>query len=373
MVYALERIDWREKYGIEDNPKDGDNADKLLAGIAVQCSRLQKFASDHRGEIEKICVSTKGPLTGKGSGTIIGECTTLPFHSYHFVEKLREALMDVGVPDHPIEVLLDGSAAVLGEAAALRRVGDVVFDMAAAILGSGIGLGVLRDGCIDEGFAWNEPRNDPKDDLRRNLGSLGRHLVRDCDGKYKHLGIPLGKQKAKLEAGELHFSERVGGPWLAHLVAQSLLDSGSESSMATMLPRADVERFRKGKQGDRNGKEMEKLILQSLTEAACANDSWAIQQIRQIGEEIGLALAALIATFKDSKWVQHIVLVSTLSEKLGKGVEGETTDDLLVERIRKTVEDNLRLRRLTPENSSNLAMGIRRSVLNDERELLAFM
>lgn len=395
---------WRDEYEVDHTPKDGTNAEKLVEGIADEIRKAYQCGQDRRMKVGRIGVATKGPLQKTsdvlGPCVVVGECTTLPFGQYKFDRELHKKVAE-RVPELqevPIEVLHDGAAAVLGEVSRAWSNGDPIDSMAAIIIGSGVGVGIWESGELFEGIS----ATDPGDDLVRNLGSLGRHLIKvqpsASDGvrfNYEYRGAPFQQKYPPLDEdeGETYFSERIAGPWLAVILAEALLAlSGSPGTIAAMgltepQLRSYLSLVKKEKQGlvisaqERSDlKDIEAKVLGGLTEAGRNQHAWAKNQIEEIGEEIGAALSRFILVFhrRGSQFVKRVTLVSTIAEKLGEGVPkgpgqfAANTNDLLIDRVRNQARGVFVAEGIDPATSYQLANGIARSTLDFQREFWAF-
>ena len=84
-------------------------------------------------------------------------------------------------------------------------------------------------------------------------------------------------------------------------------------------------------------------------------------------------VAEFIYKYRNSAFVKHIVLVSSVAENLGKGVVGEGEKDLFICTIREKVKESLlKKKNMNPEISKEIADGIVRSKISFEREYFAF-
>lgn len=128
-------------------------------------------------------------------------------------------------------------------------------------------------------------------------------------------------------------------------------------------------------------KRTEAKILAGLTVAAVGKDQWALEQIGKIGDEIGSGLASFIKIFHDrgNEFVNRVILVSTVAEKLGKGVPEKAgssyelnTNDLLIARIRGKAKETLKAEAIPEDTAETLSEGVARSNLSSTREFLAF-
>lgn len=106
------------------------------------------------------------------------------------------------------------------------------------------------------------------------------------------------------------------------------------------------------------------LIIKSVAEAALDGDEMARVLIKEAGREIGQALAAFIAAYKDKEFAKHIVLASGISESFEKGIVDLSGKDLYLESIRTAAREELKLNfGIRPEKAEELTSGIIRSKL----------
>lgn len=411
-------VGWRSEFKITYGPEDQGNEPvraeaerRLMKGIVQLVGSAVNEARKDGKKVAKIGVATKGPIKkgsdNDGEYVVVGPCTTLPFKECKLDRELKNRLKECN-KHILIEVLHDGAAAALGEmnyAAAERRKEIVNGDagahsttdhMAAVIIGTGVGVGALKNRKDYHGIDPEQEGNA----YERNLGSLGRHLVcvarselpvpghwpeycryqyRGADPRTKY--APISKQ-----SGEAYFTERVAGPWLAKEIARLLKEYSQDNPRDALYTRAamqviapDVDRLLSLEREDEEKKALQKKILAGLTWAAQAGDAWARYQIGAIGAEIGGALAQFILAFRDREFVRRIILVSTVSEKLGHDVADKRNhefekneNDLLMARLRTAAEAVLSANGMPQDKASEQAGGISRSNLGGERELWAF-
>lgn len=105
------------------------------------------------------------------------------------------------------------------------------------------------------------------------------------------------------------------------------------------VTRQRLERFAE-RRSFAESRDLEERVLHGLTRAAIAKNSWAVQQIRDIGTEIGRALRELVQRFEDRPFVRNIALASTVAERLGQGVQDQMTGtDLLMKHVNQGLDD----------------------------------
>ena len=413
---CFQEVDWRTKFDIEYG-LEGQNDEetrkkaekKLLGAMATWMQRAFRAARKQGYRVTNFGVSTKGParkgIDKRGEFVIVGPCTTLPFKECMLDRELGKALKRRGFRSPKVNVLHDGAAAALGERNYLAsRQGTsgrspaktlaVTKNMVAVIIGTGIGVGVIQKGLIYEGINPGEKG----DAYFRNLGSLGRHLVcvhREVRSaswpdycRYQYRGAHPHHKYAPIckKSGEVYFTERVAGPWLADEIARLVKQQSQNSAQqarrtraAMQLKLADINRLLSLKHNGAESKGLQKKILEGLTRAAVAGDPWARDQVGAVGAEIGAALGEFILAFRGRRYVKTITLVSTVSEKLGDGVAvnstafQKNTNDLLISRVQAAAEAVLSEDHVPQTEAHQLAKGIVRSLMGGDRELWAFL
>ena len=194
----------------------------------------------------------------------------------------------------------------------------------------------------------HEVRSDePGSDRWRVYSSDGRHLIWISDGpdsfRYEYRGVPPGSTRAPInkDAGEVFYSERTAGPWLAKIIAARLLGLRPVErvavSSAMWLTGLSLSQF---VESDSRQVKVEESVLVGLTSAALEGSSWARAQVASIGDEEGAALAAFVWEFQEQAFVKNIILVSSIGELLGKDVPG-ADGDLLIGSVRKSLRSRL--------------------------------
>ncbi len=369
VIPLKESVKWRSAFGLSHERKE--DADPLLQGIVGLINEALEYVPVE--QVVKIGLSTKGPLEYDKMEERLKlgyrkKITTLPFENYPIEEKMCEFLeqskrWSTRLSNIDIRVLHDGAAAILGEVSCVGTFPREK-NATAVLAGTGVGVGIVENGRSYEG-------ND-QTCKERVFGSLGRHLIYIPDESpfgyhYKYRGIEQEKTKASIckSAGETYLSERIAGPWLAQRIAGKLAVQGSYLTRENMgldyVDREKLKLFSKRKNLD-ECKVLEQSILEGLTKAAQKQEQWALGQMAEIGFEIGRALAQFILEFRSRDFTKKIVLGATVLERLGLDVPGNSTDDLLLERIYEGIE----------ESCDRTEIEVKRSK-NNLRELVAFI
>jgi len=354
---GLPAVSWRDRFGLRaDRPEDGDRLVDGMAGMAwEEWLRWE-------GEPVEIGLATKGPLKRVGEDLILGpghRTENMPFLDFPIECRLRESLVrraPAGLCDAARRVALlvlhDGAACATGEASSGGTCPGAR-DLSALILGTGVGVGIRRDGAPWSGGG------SPKTSV---IGSFGRHAVFCCNPggglRYEWRGFPEGSTRAVLRADECYGSDRLSGPALAELLAcEAAADPAWLLAMGFAgAARDEIDRLARRERRDEM-KDLEARLLAGLTAAARKGHESSRRKLAAIGAELGWALLAYAKAFPGEAFARRVVLVSTVAERLGVGVPGETTDDLLLECAQRVV--------------SGEAVAVMRSACPD-RELLAF-
>jgi hypothetical protein len=169
-------------------------------------------------------------------------------------------------------------------------------------------------------------------------------------------------------------SEQLAGAWLPKIVGRkvlSLAEGSQQEALCSMsIERVDLQLYAEAKERD---EKMEGKVLGGLTQAAMTCE-WARTLLSFIGSEMGNALAAFVWTFRgEYEALKHLVLVSTIAERLGAGVAyPRGGDDLLLDCLRDAMVESLVARGMERGLAREFAGGVRRSNISRERELLAF-
>ena len=153
--------------------------------------------------------------------------------------------------------------------------------------------------------------------------------------------ILQGQTTASVKAGQAWMSERLGGAWLSRVrVAQDLLEveAATRAQVVREMGNEEIDLLDYVHSNRRASAEVERMLLDGLTRTATNGNEWACDELRSIGAEMGTALAAFVWQFRDFEAVEHIALVSTIAEKLGKGVKATgSREDVLMDSLRESL------------------------------------
>jgi beta-phosphoglucomutase-like phosphatase (HAD superfamily) len=316
--------------------------------------------------VRTVGLSVKGPIRHIDGEVFFGPWVVPPFAAPWPLEaRMREALDAAGVAFGHIAILLDSVAAVLGEMHPRGTLAGCDSGVA-LILGTGIGCAIVEKGHVVADLDSDEAG----DDRRRLYSSPGRHLIL-TDGMYEWLPISRGSSKANLQPSQEYFSERFGGAWLPRRVARHLLTSAAPNTLeATRISGSEARAYAAATASDPG---MEIRLLAGLTKAAADGNEWARAELVSLGAELGLALAAFVWEFRSFNAVEHIVLVSSIGERLGTGVRmAGTKEDVFIDAARDALTASLVARDLDRVRAAAIAFGVVRSSIGREREYLAF-
>ena len=344
---------------------EGDAMEGIPRLIARQVKRV---AGSRR--VRVVGVSLKGPLRVIDGNVWVGPWVVPPYDvAWPFDQRLRDALDEAGVAFGWTCVMLDSVAALRGEMHARGTLAGHTSGIA-LIWGTGIGITIWEKGKVVTEIGQDEPG----DDFQRLRSSAGRCLVLTPTG-YELRPIPLGHTRAPLGAGEQWMSERLGGAWLPRVrVARDLLRA-DDNTRARVLRDMDAPHINLQEYLDSDGQDdrIERTLMDGLTRAAARDNEWAREEIGSIGDEFGDALAAFVRAFQQHDAVEHVVIVSTIGERLGKNVGGPGIDeDVLMDRLRRSLEASLVRRGMDATKARTVARSVQRSKIGRERECLAF-
>lgn len=317
-------IQWREVYG------DAATADNISEAILRQVASFVDNGDVDSEYINGVGIAFAGPIDEDAG--IVGtpfKAPNLPFDHYPLKVRLETLLKARFGRDITVTMYNDSKAALLGEMSpkgllAGKPSGGIM------ILGTGVNITVARDGQAYFG-AKNEIRE------------LGHNLVAKADAAgvwhYRYTGLETLGDHPKSAPGEMDFEDRNGGPNLD-------------------------KRFNEASGG--------KFGIKEITQAAKNRDVLAIELIRQAGEEIGRGIAAFQYAYRSEPFIYNLVLVSSVSENLGKGVMNEDGNDLFMSAVQSAASKELVSMGMTAAEAEKAGRGIVRSAMTYERELVAF-
>ena len=317
-------IQWREVYG------NDATADNISEAILRQVASFVDNGDVNAGNINGVGIAFAGPIDEDAG--IVGtpfKAPNLPFDHYPLKAKLETLLKTRFGRDITVTMYNDSKAALLGEMSpkgllAGKPSGGIM------ILGTGVNITVARDAQAYFG-AKNEIRE------------LGHNLVAkaDADGvwHYRYTGLETLGDHPGFAPGEMDFEDRNGGPNLD-------------------------KRFNEASGG--------KFGIKEITQAAKNRDVLAIELIRQAGEEIGRGIAAFQYAYRSEPFIYNLVLVSSVSENLGKGVMNEDGNDLFMSAVQSAASKELVDMGMAAAEAEKAGRGIVRSAMTYERELVAF-
>lgn len=380
IVEIVPPIDWRTSFNINDQEM---YAEELRYRIAEKLKTVINIVDNTIGRNYSgiIGISCKGPLHIIDGIKILGagkKLTTLPFKDYPLEVKIKESLENYYLTrTFNVTLVHDGSAAVMGETAPGGTLAGEK-NAAAIIIGSGIGIGIIKNNTI----------------VSKDSGSLGRYLVRleEENNTYRYEYITKKTKKGlkpvrdlkelpdkykKYTGKAIHLTQRIAGPWLAERLAKMLITAGKTQFLKDIkkvsnntVTREAIHTYLRDKAAHKN---LEKEILANCTEAAKKGSDDARDFIVDVGKELGLALSEFIYTYRKNPFIKHIVLVSSVAENFGNGVTGKNGRDLFIHTIRENVRENLlKKKSMNQGNCKEIADGIIRSKISVEREYLAF-
>ncbi|MBU2102303.1 MAG: ROK family protein, partial [Candidatus Omnitrophica bacterium] len=233
------------------------------------------------------------------------------------------------------------------------------------------------------------------------LHSYGRYTHAIGNGRYAYLG-KITRDKLPVDAQGIHIKgdleDHCSGPNLArrffelivsqnrHQEARSYVVSKIKqmlvreelslslaSSVKNLLrivttPPADLPRKER-----RARTVIIKAIMISITELALKKEAVALRWVKDRAKELGEAIAAFMAAYPNEKFIEHIILVSTVAEKFALGVSDKQHADIFIGVMREAAYHALKRRGISNSRAHTLANGIQRSPLDYRREMIAFV
>ena len=366
---------------LEDVREVERGQDGSFLTVAALAGRIAGFVGDIAGDtmVDLVGLSIKGPGRLRGGKLVIGKWADTPFQhrEEEFQKLLEDSLCERSVRFGSVMAMLDNEAALRGE---MHPSGGLAGIPAGVIKIWGTGRGVLA---CEGGAVVPELRADqPGPDRWRVYSSDGRHLIWVSDGRgsyrYEYRGVAPGNTRAPIDEsnGEVFYSERTAGPWLAKIVARSLLCLPEDERAGVLLSMGaagtDLRTYVDSTSRVQGVVAVEKAVLVGLTAAAAAGCAWARAQLILIGAEEGAAIAAWAWEFQEGSFIEKIMLVSSIGELLGRGVSDGEGGDLLISALRRSLLAALIRRGVGEGKARRVAAGVGRSGLGWERELLPF-
>jgi hypothetical protein len=316
-------------------------------------------------------------------------------------------LREVGLINVRIVVCNDAEASLNGETFSPLGMLRTVRDGGIVIIGGGINIAVKKDGefvsAIKEAghnlfqieapdgtvyYFWSgkesqgghpiEKGNTLKE-IEKKSGNLGREytaLVRELgnedDAQREFLRRHPGYPFIEWGKGLRDFEDRVSGRSITTRLMQEIQEVEEIAQFGPAHPQHDDYMAIKAtaQESDKKGK-----ISNVLNhEARVKHNPVAIRWIRNIGAEVGCALAAFIHAYRDEEFVKRMVLVSGVNENMGKGVVlADSEEDLYMDSLRKGVFEELVHRfNMSEAQAREIIQGIVRSQLTYEREFISY-
>jgi glucokinase len=269
------------------------------AGIPTQLVRmLGHIAAEGRVDISSISavgIGATGPLDEIG----LVNPTNLPFDRVPLIAPIHDVF--------PTHIVLKGdcTAAVLGEAihGAGRTIPLNDLNMAYMNIGTGIGVGVLLDGCLIEG-------------AHGNAGELG-HLTVDTDGikcgcghygcaEAYASGVGLAKN-ARLQLLNEDFKSLIYELALRKASLAKSSVTWSPTSPCEVLPYVDAEAvFIAAREGDRLGRKLVEQAIQALGLVLAAIGNAFNPELVTVGGNVGLSQANVLLPGVIEEMNKHI-------------------------------------------------------------------
>ena len=344
-------------------------------------------------DIRLVSAALAGPVD-KQKGIYGSDFKTpnLPFDKYPFRDELIKRLKMEGVRAR-VRMCNDAEASRKGEHISpngllRRKSGGIV------IIGGGINISVDDEGIKECGHNLYQVRNEDgtvhyawggRDSFGRHpieVGNTPAEIAKKSGSvgeDYNELGHEEFKTQypdypmIEWQSGLRDFEDRLSGPSIRARVKAALerakSDNGQDLDEYLALERTAYDEAIVGKK--RRGE-----FERALNHEAMNGNEVAIQWIRDIASEIGQALATFISEYQTESFARNLVLVSGISENLGKGVYENDNDrakglDMFMKALRESASKELvGYFVMDQEKAEKFASGIVRSNMDYERELV---
>jgi len=397
IVAPVSELRWDSDARFKDGKvKDASLAEEVMDVISQRIIALLSENNIAPEEISVVACGLAGPLN-KETGVFGSDFKTpnLPFDRYPFRESLAKRLRAHGITAET-PMFNDGEASLNGERFSPEgglkgKSGGIV------IIGGGINITVPDENIKESGHNLYQISNQPGDIHYLWAGHItrGGHPIErgntpeaimmksgDMGREYVELGEGAFRAKHKdydafieWERGMRDFEDRLSGPNI-----RARLKEAIEEVQRNRPDSEEYDEYMRIKNAGLDAGQVERAgeYERALTIEAERGNTVAIKWIKDIADEIGLALAAFIGAHKDRDFVQNLVLVSGINENLGKGIYENGEDwsgdlDIFIKYIRQSAKRELVKRfEMDEEEADSLADGIVRSEMNYTRELVAY-
>ncbi|MFC1592867.1 ROK family protein, partial [Candidatus Omnitrophota bacterium] len=334
IIASVEDINWEQRLGkIAKQAK----AEDIIEGFIHQIGRLITAKGIDIGRVQDINIAFAGPVDSQSG--IVGTpfaAPNLPFDNYPLSEVLEAIMADKYGKSISVAVINDTEAAAYGELSPRGALAEYGNGMA-MIIGTGINAIGIKAG---------KPYKGEDGEIQE----IGHNLVSSdilpqryphSSGAYTYTGMITKGDHPKVDDG----SNLIG----------DIEDKLSGPNLDKYFNQVSNGRF----------------TLRNITDKARAEDEEAARLIQEAGNEYGRAIAALIFAYKDEGFIEHFVLVSGVSENLGKGVADGQGRDLFIGVIQDGAREELMHLGMEEQRAEQVSKGIVRSSMTYERELLA--
>ncbi len=347
-------------------------ADEIMRLVADTIKDLLLKNNVSRGIINKVSANLPGSIS-KEKG-ILGydlPVQNLPFgNKYPFRAVLGKKLSAYGIK---ADILMcnDAEGAVNGESYSPKGMLVRHKSGGVTIIGGGMNSAVKKNDKVYFG-----PQGEIKE--------VGHNIIRilDSDGKfhYKWVGTEtLGTHPIEIGVSDEHTIQKSGEKGREYVNNPDNFKEKYPNYPIIDLSKgeSDVEDRLSGLNIDRRLAEAglsDDYTVRNLTDKAKQGDVTAINWIKDIGREVGQAHAALFAAYADESFIYNWVLISGVSENLGKGVrEAGSQEDIFMDSVRAgLIEELTEYFGMEREKAEKIAKGMVRSQMTYERELISY-
>lgn len=406
-------LKWESEYPKPEYPDGVKSArpDAVIARVVKEIVNLLDKQKVGKGLINRVSANLAGPVNEEEG--LFGDPfapPNLPFpDKYKFRKVLQEALKQDGIKAN-VAMCNDAEGGVMGETYHPDGLLRDYPDGGIVIIGTGINIAVKKNGEVyfgptgkeikEGGHNLYQKEKDAQDNMHYTWsGELtkGGHPIEignEADEIIRKSGT-RGKEYVKSPVvfratwpdypiiewghGMRDFEDRLSGPSIRGRLEDAIKQAKEENAKEKEnYEKIEKEALRIKNEMEKKlppGGRLEAKLVEALTPEADRGNKIAIKLIKDIGTEVGQALAAFIYAYKNEEFVKHLVLVSGVAENLGKGVKDDKreADDIFMKSVREGARKELiEYFGMASEKAEEIAAGIVRSNMTYERELVPY-
>jgi predicted NBD/HSP70 family sugar kinase len=374
-ILAVTNYKWEAlfpRWSMKRDKKTDANARDVINEIVRVIAKTINDANDPI--INHISVNVAGPID-KDFGLVGTDfpSPSLPFNNYPILKKLIEGLAQQNINAH-IDLSNDTETAVIGETITPRGLLHRYENGCAVIIGTGVNIGVKKDGNYFMGKDSEIREAGHKIiQIKADDGTVHFTWVGDKAGTYHPIEKGRTEEKIHQKSGDMGVKYLAGPALFKQRYPEfPILDYNAGLR--------DLEDVISGEHINRRLRHAKApYTVATMTDAALRGDEILQQraraEIRAIATDIGKGLAAFIAAYQSEAFVEHIILCSGVSENLGRGVYDQAGDEEDI--FMATLRDSL-IKELTGYftmplvTAEKIAGGVLRSEMDFQRELISY-